>query len=339
MGGSPRTSRQRRGAFELDARSDAPAAKPLVAFIVGPTGTGKSAAAMAVAAEIPAEIVSADSMQFYRGMDVGTAKPSAEDRASVPHHLIDIVEPDEPYNVADFHRDATAAIEEVLSRGRLPLVVGGSGLYVRALANELDLPIAEPDEALRQRLRDFAKHSGPDALHDRLRKVDPASADRIHPRDQKKIIRPLEVYEKTGRPLSELHSDSLPPSTRYDCRMFGLTCDREELYRRVEERCNAMINSGLLKEVQTLLDRGLRPELQSMQAIGYKEMAAFLRGEVPFPEATETFKRNTRRYVKRQLTWFRADERIQWIDIAKEDPAKRIVEALRRDLGVGEAQS
>lgn len=310
-----------------------PTDKPLVVFIVGPTGTGKTEAGIEVARTAGGEIVSADSMQFYRGMDVGTAKPTPEQRAQAPHHLIDRIDPDQPYNVADFHADATAIIDQVLGRGHLPLVVGGSGLYVRALANKLDLPVAEPDDELRAKLKEFARHSGRQALHQRLAKVDPISAERIHPNDQKKIIRAIEVYERTGRPLSEVYSEDPEPTDRYRCLMFGLTCDREELYRRVEERCDRMINSGLLKEVQELLDAGYSPDLQAMQAIGYKEFAAFLRGEVSFPEAVETFKRNTRRYVKRQLTWFRTEERIRWIDILEQKPVPIILSAIDEAAG------
>lgn len=304
--------------------------KPLVVFIVGPTGTGKTETAIEVARAVGAEIVSADSMQFYRGMEVGTAKPTPSQRAEVVHHLIDHVPPHQRYNVADFYADATAAIDGILERGRLPLVVGGSGLYVRALANKLDLPVAEPDDELRQRLRAFARHSGPGALHDRLRKVDPVSAARIHPNDTKRLIRAIEIYERTGKPMSHVYSEAPAPTDRYACLMFGLTCDREELYRRVEERCDRMVNSGLLREVQGLLDAGYTPELQAMQAIGYKEFAAFLRGEISFPEAVDTFKRNTRRYVKRQLTWFRADQRIRWIDVLVESPGPLITEAVQR---------
>jgi len=304
--------------------------KPLVVFIVGPTSTGKTETGIEVALAVGGEIVSSDSMQFYRGMDVGTAKPTPEQQAQVPHHLIDHVEPEQSYNVAHFHRDATAAIDGILGRARVPIVVGGSGLYVRALANKLDLPVAEPDDELRAQLKAFAKHSGPTALHERLSKVDPASAERIHPNDTKKLIRAIEIYERTGRPMSHVYSERPEPTDRYDCLMFGLTCDRDELYRRVEERCDRMVNAGLLKEVQELLARGYSPDLQAMQAIGYKEFVAFLRGEVGFPEAVETFKRNTRRYVKRQITWFKTDERIRWIDVPTESPSPIIVDAIRQ---------
>ncbi len=300
--------------------------RPLVVFLVGPTGVGKSALGLELAREFGGEILSSDSMQFYRGMDIGTAKPTAEERALVPHHLLDIVDPDEPYNVADYHRDASLAVSQVLQRGALPFVVGGSGLYVRALANELDLPIASPDDALRATLKELARHSGADALHARLRKLDPLSADRIHPRDVKKVIRAIEVCEKTGRPMSEAYASKPKPTERYDCLMFGLTCEREALYRRIEERCDRMLNSGLIAEVQRLLDAGYARELQAMQAIGYKEVAAFLCREIGFPEAVDTFKRNSRRYAKRQYTWFGAEERVQWVDV-RETEALAVVRA------------
>ncbi len=302
--------------------------RPSVVFLVGPTGTGKSATAVRLAEALGGEIVSADSMQFYRGMDVGTAKPSASDRARAPHHLIDIIAPDEPYNVADFHRDATRAIDGILERGRRPLVVGGSGLYVRAIANKLDLPVAEPDEDLRRALKELARHSGVEAVHARLRKLDPVSAERIHPNDVKKAIRAIEVCTKTGRPMSEVYESKPEPTDRYDCLMFGLTCSRDALYARVEERCDTMVNSGLLAEVRELLAAGYSRELQSMQAIGDQECAAHPAGERSYAEAVETFKRTTRRYVKRQETWFGSESRIRWVDILEADPAERVLELL-----------
>ncbi len=308
--------------------------RPRVVFVVGPTAVGKSAAAVRVAEAVGGEVVSADSMQVYRGMDVGTAKPSAEDRDRVPHHLIDIIAPYEPYNVADFHRDATAAIDDILSRGRAPFVVGGSGLYVRAIANKLDLPVAEPDEDLRRSLKELAHHSGVEAVHARLKKLDPVAAERIHPNDVKKAIRAIEVCMKTGRPMSEVYESKPEPTDRYECLMFGLICPRDALYMRVEERCDQMINSGLPAEVRALLSAGCTRDLQSMQAIGYKEFAAHHAGEISFPEAVETFKRNTRRYVKRQETWFRAESRIEWVDVLETDPVVRILESLNRGSGV-----
>lgn len=293
--------------------------RPLVVFVVGPTGVGKSALGLALAEAFGGEILSSDSMQFYRGMDIGTAKPTPEERERVPHHMLDIIAPDDPYNVADYHRDASQALSEVLQRGALPFVVGGSGLYVRALASELDLPVASPDEELRATLKELARHSGADAVHARLAKLDPVSAERIHPRDVKKVIRAIEVCEKTGRPMSEAYASKPEPTDRYDCLMLGLTCERDALYLRIEERCDRMVNSGLLAEVKALLDAGYSRELQSMQAIGYKEFVGFLLKEIPFPEAVDTFKRNSRRYAKRQYTWFRAEERVQWIDLLEED--------------------
>lgn len=307
---------------------DSGESRPLVVFVVGPTGTGKSASALRVAEELGGEIVSADSMQFYRGMDVGTAKPTPEERSRVRHHCIDIRDPDEPCNVAEFHAMATEAIAEIHGRGALPLVVGGSGLYVRAVANKLDLPAASPDDALRADLRQLAARDGPAALHARLARVDPASAARIHPHDVKKVIRAIEVFERTGRPMSNSYESRPEPTDRYRCLMFGLTCDRQELYRRAEERCDRMVNSGLLREVRALLDRGYSRDLQTMQSIGYQEMAAFLCGEMAFPVAVETFKRNTRRYIKRQLTWFGPDERIRWLDITTHDPVNAILRGI-----------
>lgn len=307
-------------------------ASRLVVFVVGPTAVGKSAIGLELACEFGGEIVSADSVQFYRGMDIGADKPGPSERSRVPHHMFDVAEPDEPFNVADYHRVAMPILEDVLRRGRLPFVVGGSGLYVRALANELDLPLASPDDVLRDSLKELARHSGIEAVHARLRKLDPVSAERIHPRDLKKVIRAIEVCEKTGRPMSEAYASKPLPTERFHCLMLGLTCDREALYARIEARCDRMINSGLLGEVQRLMERGISRDLPSMQGIGYKEFASFLAGEIGFPEAVDAFKRNSRRYAKRQWTWFGAEERIEWLDVVAQDALALARERIRAAL-------
>ncbi len=304
--------------------------RPLLVAIVGPTAAGKTDCALAVAEQLNAEIVSADSMQIYRGMDIGTAKPSAEQRARVPHHMIDIVNPDEPYNVAEYARDAHAAIAEILARGKLPLLVGGSGLYVRAVTCDMDLPVAPPNPKLRAELAELAQREGREAVHARLAAVDPASAQRIHPNDLKRVIRAIEVFHETGRPLSQQYRSKPPPSSRYDVLLFGLTCARSALYERIERRIDNMLARGLVDEVRGLLQRGYDPQLQSMQAIGYKEIAAYLLGEIPFAEAERLLRRNTRRFAKRQLTWFRADDRISWIDVDAAPAWKVILNSARR---------
>jgi tRNA dimethylallyltransferase len=325
--------------------------------IVGPTATGKSEVGVLVAEALGGEIMSADSMQVYRGLDIGTAKLTPGQRARVPHHLVDIVDPDEPFSVADYRARADAALEDIWERGRQPILVGGSGLYVRAVIEEMDFSYVPPDRELRRQLTDEARAKGLAVLHERLLKVDPAAAARIHPNDEKRIIRALEVAQKRehhppspspraerGRTpeggrrretRGEVHadeSDSMaqpafgtharahpavdqPRATRYNTMEFGLTLARDELYRRIEARVDAMLAAGLVDEVRGLLGHGYPPELVSMKGLGYAQMVPYLRGEVSLDDAVSRLKRDTRRFAKRQLTWFRADPRIRWIDV------------------------
>ncbi len=280
--------------------------------IVGPTATGKTEVGILVAEELGGEIVSADSIQVYRGMNVGTAKPTAEQRARIPHHLIDIIEPDESFSVAE-HRDrADAALADIWERGRQPILVGGSGLYVRAVIEEMDFSHVPPDRELRKLLTEEAKTKGLASLYERLTKIDPPAAARIHPNDEKRIIRALEVVQRGGSPGRPVDQ---PRPTRYNTRQFGLTLAREELYRRIEARVDAMLAAGLMDEVRGLLERGYGPDLVSMKGLGYAQIAPYVRGEVSLDEAVARLKRDTRRFAKRQLTWFRADARIRWIDV------------------------
>ncbi len=291
---------------------------PLLA-IVGPTATGKTEVGILVAEVLNGEIVSADSMQCYRGLDIGTAKPTAEQQARVPHHLIDIVDPDTPFSVAEYQERARAAIEDIHQRGRLPVLVGGSGLYVRAAIDGLGLPMAPPDPELRQRLTEEAREHGPAVLHARLGAVDPEAAARIHINDEKRIIRALEVFELTGLPISRLQELDRQQQARYNTRQFGLTLPREEMYRRIEARVEEMIRSGLVEEVKSLLDRGYDERLVPMKGLGYAQIIPVVRGKRSRDEAVKLLKRDTRRFAKRQLTWFRADSRIEWINVADAD--------------------
>ncbi|KUK40952.1 MAG: tRNA dimethylallyltransferase [Clostridia bacterium 62_21] len=290
--------------------------KPLLPLVVicGPTATGKTEVGILVAGELNGEVVSADSMMVYRGMDIGTAKPTLVERRGVPHHLIDVVEPHAAFSVALYQELAEKCIADIHARGRLPLLVGGTGLYIRSVIDRYRF-VAAPDPDLRRRLVDEARLAGPDALHARLAAVDPAAAARIHPHNVRRVIRALEVYHQTGQPITSFQEPQRDASPKYRLWMFGLTMPREELYRRIEERVDRMLAAGLVDEVRRLLEGGYHRRFTAMQALGYKEIAAYLEGESTFEEAVRLLKRNTRRFAKRQLTWFRRDPRIRWLDV------------------------
>ena len=295
-------------------------AKPRLLVLVGPTAVGKTAFSLDIAEAFGCEIISGDSMQVYRGMDIGTAKATPEERRRVPHHLIDIREPDEPFSVSDYQREAVKAIEDITARGRLPFIVGGTGLYIQAVCYGYAFHEGGPDEAFRARMLAFAREHGNEALHRRLAAVDPEAAVRLHPNDLRRVIRALEVYEQTGVTLS----DQMAAQTRespYRLCMIGLTMDRQRLYERIGERVDEMIRRGLVAEVARLLERGFDDTMTAMQGLGYKEIAAHLRGGMTLEEATALLKRNTRRFAKRQLSWFRRMKEIVWVDVT--DPGKK----------------
>ncbi|HUU53335.1 MAG TPA: tRNA (adenosine(37)-N6)-dimethylallyltransferase MiaA [Armatimonadota bacterium] len=297
--------------------------------IVGPTATGKSEAGMLLAEALAGEIVSADSMQVYRGMDIGTAKPTLEQRARVPHHLIDIIDPDEPFSVADYQARADAALADIWERDRQPILVGGSGLYVRAVLEEMDFAAVPPDPEFRRRLLAEAKSKGTRALHEWLAEVDPAAAARIHPNDQKRIIRALEVAEGGAASASRSGKVDRQRRPRYNSTQFGLTLERERLYQRIDARVDTMIARGLVEEVKGLLARGCGEDLVSMQGLGYAQLAPYVRGKISLEEAVSRLQRDTRRFAKRQLTWFRADPGIEWRDVGQAGGAAAVVEAIR----------
>ncbi len=286
---------------------------PVVA-VLGPTAVGKSRFALLLARRVGGEIVSADSAMVYRGLDVGTDKPSPEERAAVPHHLVDVADPDEPFSVADFVRLAARAVEEVLARGRLPLLVGGTGLWIRALLAGYRLPPVPPDPNLRRRLAEEAERSGPEALHARLAALDPERAAEVDPRNVRRVIRALEVCLRGGVPASSLARRRAP--SPYDALKVGLTRERGELYRLIDARVERQLAAGLVEEVRGLLARGYPPDLQAFQALGYKEVIAHLRGDCSREEMVRILQRNTRRYAKRQLTWFRREPDVVWFDLS-----------------------
>ncbi|HYB92324.1 MAG TPA: tRNA (adenosine(37)-N6)-dimethylallyltransferase MiaA [Candidatus Binataceae bacterium] len=311
-----------------------PHERPRVGFIVGPTGAGKSALAMEIAERLGAEIVNADARQIYRGMDIGTAKPSREDRAKVPHHLIDVRSPADPIDVAAFAALAREACREIAARGRAALVVGGSGLYLRALRGGIfSGPAASPE--IRERLQRIAAEHGAGRLHDRLREIDPEAASRIGYGDLYRIVRALEVFELTGEPISAHQRRHAFSARDFDCLTAGIATDRKQLYDAIDRRFDEMMAAGFTAEVRGLLAAGLRPDRAPLSSIGYKHIAAHLAGEVTEAAAIALAKRDSRRLAKRQLTWFRHDPEIVWLDPSR--PAEHALSLFSDFFAAGRA--
>ncbi len=279
--------------------------------IVGPTAVGKTALSIKLALELGGEIVSGDSMQVYKRMNIGTAKASKEELAQAPHHLIDILEPTEPWTVSMFQERALHAISEIRGRGNVPILVGGTGLYVQAITHEFSFAEAKADEDYRKQMEHYLHEHGSLALHHQLDEVDPVAAHTIHPNNTRRVIRALEVIHTTGTLFSEQPNERAKP--RFDTAMIGLTMERNQLYERINKRVDLMLNDGLLDEVTRLFNDGV--EGQAIQGIGYKEIYAFLRGECSFDSAVDQLKQNSRRYAKRQLTWFRNRSEANWFDV------------------------
>lgn len=288
-------------------------AKPRIVLVVGPTASGKTELAIRLAERCNAEIVNADSMQVYAGMDIGTAKPSSDELRHIPHHLIDIVTPDRNFSASDYRMAAEEAIRDIIGRGKNVIVAGGTGLYVRALLKGLvDSPRGKED--IRRHLSEMSEREGKEAMLARLAQVDPATASRLHPNDLVRIIRALEVFHETGRPISEFREDHAFGGDYYRTLKIGISVDREELYRRIERRVDGMLALGLVQEVENLVRSGYGPELKSMRSIGYRHICSLLNGECSYEEIVALIKRDTRRYAKRQLTWFRTDREIKWVE-------------------------
>lgn len=285
--------------------------KPKILVILGPTAVGKSALALELAAALDAEIVNADSQQVYRYMDIGTGKPSEAERKAVPHHLIDVVLPDQPFDAALFRRLAAAAIGDIHTRRKHAIVCGGTGLYLRALLHGL-VEAPERNPAIRRSLEDELAQQGLAALYERLVGIDPKITSIIHPHDRQRIIRALEVYRCTGKPLSSWHAEHGFREQPFDALEIGVARERGELYALIDRRSERMIAAGLLDEVRDLIRRGFGLELPPLQSVGYRQMGAVIRQELALDEAAEAMKRETRRLAKRQLTWFRRDEAIRW---------------------------
>ena len=281
--------------------------------LLGPTAVGKTEIAIRLAQHLDAEIVSVDSRQIYRQMDIGTAKPTAEEQQAARHHLIDCVDVSQSFSVAYYQSLVDTAIADIQNRGKRALLVGGAGLYFRSIVDGLfEGPGADP--SLRERLETKAAQHGVNVLHERLRACDPASAERIHPNNVVRVIRALEVYELTGVPMSEHQQQWQQESLRYPFTAFCLTMPRALLYQRIEQRVDVMLANGLIAEVESLLAAGYRRDSIALRSFGYKELIGYLNGECTYLEAIEQLKQNTRRFAKRQLTWFRKDTRMEWVD-------------------------
>lgn len=283
-------------------------------ILTGPTAVGKSALSIALAKALDTGIISADSMQVYKHMDIGSAKITPEEMQGVPHALIDVYEPDEPFHVVQFQHDAKAAMEQFWDKDKLPLVVGGTGFYIQALLYDVDFSEEDADLKLRQKYAQLAQSEGAEALHAQLAQVDPQAAGQIHANNIKRVIRALEFYEKTGTPISAHNAAERAKQSPYGFAYFVLTDRRERLYERIDARVDAMMEQGLLGEVKKLRDMGYTRDLVSMQGLGYKELLAYLDGECSLDEAVYMIKRDTRHFAKRQLTWFRRERDVIWVD-------------------------
>lgn len=287
--------------------------KPDILVVAGPTAAGKTAVSIALAKRYGGEIVSCDSMQLYKYMDIGSAKPTAAEMEEVPHHMIGVIDPREPFSVAVYQEMAKAAIADILERGKLPVICGGTGLYLNALLYEMDFGPSRRDDAYRKKLIEIAEKEGEEALHRRLAEADPEAAARIHPHNVKRVIRALEAAELEGRPLAAFEQVKRK-SDSYSPRLMGVTWDRETLYRRIDARVDAMMEAGLLEEVRGLMAQGFTSDDIAMKGIGYKELLDHFAGAYPLEEAVRLIKRNTRHYAKRQLTWFKRYEDMVWFN-------------------------
>lgn len=285
-----------------------------VILLVGPTASGKTRVSLEIASKIKAEIVSADSRQVYKRMNIGTAKPSDDELQTIPHHCIDIREPHEYFSAGQFGRLARPIIDDIFSRDKQPIVVGGSGLYIRALVDGV-FEGNYRDESVRMKLRNKAEEQGIDFLYGRLKKVDPLASEKIHANDLRRIVRALEVYEVTGQPISIIQKENTEPAD-FSPHFYALSWDREVIYGRIESRVDLMVTDGLVNEVRLLLEKGYSLDDNAMDSVGYKEIVQHLNGEISLDEAIGLIKQNTRRFAKKQMTWFRQDKRIQWIDVA-----------------------
>ncbi len=308
--------------------------KPPLIVIAGPTASGKTSLSIALSRRLKGEVVAMDSMQIYRYMDIGTAKPAMIEREGILHHMLDVADPKDTYSVAEYARQAKSCISDVHQRGKIPILTGGTGLYLKALTTSMELGGTQGDPAIRERLSAVAQQeNGGEILHEMLFSVDPTSANRLHRNDIRRIIRALEVYELTGKPIS-----CQQPETQLECPyhlcVLGLFLERETLYKRIEDRVDTMLHLGLIQEVENLLRMGVPPEAQSMQGLGYKELIPVVKDGQPLQQAVEAIKLGTRHYAKRQMTWFKRTEGMLWLDAQAKDLKDAAMENVQAALKV-----
>lgn len=307
-----------------------PLKKPLV-ILTGPTAVGKTELSLLLAKSINGEIISADSMQVYRYMDIGTAKIKPEEREQIPHYLIDVLDPKEDFNVVLFQHMAKTAIEEIYAKGKIPIIVGGTGFYIQALLYDISFEQTEVS-AYRKELTAYYEENGAHALHERLREIDSVSYKEIHENNVKRVIRALEFYQETGYPISKHNAEQQEKQSPYNFEYFVLNSDRALLYQRIEQRIDLMLEEGLIAEVQNLLHYGCTPDMISMQGLGYKEIIPYLKGECSLEDAIYILKRDTRHFAKRQLTWFRREKEVTWIDKQLFSSTDDILQTMLRHL-------
>ena len=284
-------------------------------ILIGPTAIGKTSISIELAKKMNGEIISADSMQIYKYMNIGSAKVSKEEMQGIQHHLIDVIYPDQEFTVSDYKKNAEVLIKDINKNHKLPMIVGGTGLYINSLVYKLNFAEVPPNNETRTKLELLGERYGNKYLHEMLKNIDIESAERISINDRKRIIRAIEIFEITGKTMTEFNKNFREPIEEYNLVMIGLNMNREKLYNRINRRVDIMVEEGLIEEVKKLLEMGYNKELVSMQGIGYKEIVVYLEGEISLDESMEKIKQGSRNYAKRQLTWFRRDNRIKWIDI------------------------
>ncbi len=286
---------------------------PLI-ILTGPTAAGKTKLSIALAKAIGGEIISADSMQVYRHMDIGSAKIQPDEMQGIRHYLVDILEPTEEFNIVLFQKYAKQAIEEIYAKGKIPILVGGTGFYIQSVLYDIDFQESGEDTTLRAELEQLAREKGADFLHEMLRRCDPRAAQEIHANNIKRVIRALEYHRQTGARISDHNAAEREKNPAYDARYFVLTDQRQRLYQNIEKRVDKMVDAGLVEEVKRLVEMGCRRDSTAMQGLGYKEIISYLAGDIPLEEAIYTIKRDTRHFAKRQLTWFRRERGVIWIE-------------------------
>ena len=306
--------------------------KPLI-ILTGPTAVGKTELSIGLAKAVNGEIISADSIQVYKHMDIGSAKIMPEEMQGIKHYLVDELEPDEEFNIVRFKEMSLKYMEDIYSRGKIPIIVGGTGFYIQGILYDIDFTENDADTAYREELRELAMVNGPEFVHNMLRDVDPASADKIHYNNLKRVIRALEYYKQTGMKISEHNEEQSKKEAAYNASFFVLTDDRKVLYERIDRRVDKMISDGLVDEVKALLKSGMTKDMVSMQGIGYKEIVSYLNGEITLDEAVYIIKRDTRHFAKRQITWFKREKDVIWFDrsiMSEDEIIKAMTEAYNK---------